>query len=709
MFKNALAFGRSIYRTLAYAGVRPNLTTDERKTVLLMNQLFITAAAINFGAFVYYFFHGLFLSSFVNMVTGCIFMLGIYLNYHNRLASARILNVANINIYLVVINIVEGRGAGEYLLYFPAFISITFMVRIYKNYRELAFTYILTAVAAFCCIQFVPERTHLQWINDQSMRDIFSSRLILSIILTIYISYLILRINRENESLILEEKRFSDSIYNSSLDGVFIIDATTLLVHDCNEQTIKMFDLEHKHEIIGTELSKWFDGKNVQLLVTDNPTNEQSWQGEMTVHTKKNRVFFGYCSVVFFTYKDTKYLKISILDITNLKSAEFELMKAKEKAESAAKMKTRFLSNMSHELRTPLNGIIGTTNLLINEDTLSTQRPHLDILKYSSEHMLALINDILDHTKMEAGKMELALLPFNMKEFVEKVIRHFSHQVEAKGLAFKTYIDPSLDVELVSDETRIQQVLDNLISNAIKFTHTGSVSLTVRKTIGSSSKFTVEFIVEDTGIGIPYDKRHEVFESFTQANVETTRKYGGTGLGLTITRELLQVFHSELTLRSGENEGSQFKFKLELPVSGKRKVYIPDTKPGKSLPELKGVRILVAEDNAVNMTIVKRFLNKWGIEISEAVNGKIAVDMFTKGSFDLLLFDLEMPEMDGAEALREIRKMDPTVPVMAFTAAVYENMQSDLKEKGFTDYIHKPFRPDDLHQKIAMYTLAESA
>jgi signal transduction histidine kinase/CheY-like chemotaxis protein len=703
MFKSAPAFARSIYHTLAFAGVRPSLSPDQRKTVRLMNQLFLTAATINFAAFVYYFTNQLFLSSFVNMITGCIFMAGIYFNYHHHLWVARVLCVVNINVYLIVINIVEGLAAGEYLLYFPAFISVTFMVRIYKNYNELVITYVVTAVAVFCCIRFIPDHTGLQWIDEKGIRMIFGSRLILSIMLTIYISFLILRITRENENLILEEKRFKEAIYNSSLNGIFIINAASGLVYDCNLQTLVLFDLKDKSEIVGTAMEKWFDGKDVNSLVKEYPSGSASWQGELTVHTKKGRMFYGFCSAVFFTYRDVQYLKIGVLDITNVKSAEFELMKAKEKAESAAKMKTRFLSNMSHELRTPLNGIIGTTNLLIQEEFLQAQKAHLDILKYSSEHMLTLVNDILDHTKMEAGKMELEAAPVNMKQLLDKIISQFSKQVELKGLTFMTYIDPALDLELVTDATRLQQVLANLLSNAIKFTHYGSVTFSATKILASSSKITVQFLIQDTGIGIPENKRKEIFESFTQANVETTRKYGGTGLGLTITKELLQVFNSELVLQSEENKGSRFMFLLELAVSNRRKVYIAD-KPGKQLPELKGVRILVAEDNSVNMSILKRFLHKWGIEMAEAVNGKDAVNMFSKGSFDLLLFDLEMPEMDGTEALREIRKLDDKVPVMAFTAAVYDNMQMDLKEKGFTDFIHKPFRPDDLHSKIATYT-----
>jgi len=708
MLKKIHDLFRGMYRTLADAGVDSLLATDQRKSVLLINQLLLISSTINLGGVIFYFISDLYLSSLVNLVTGCIFLTGVYLNYQHKLRLARILYVVNINIYLVVINIVEGLDAGEYLLYFPAFISVTFMVRVYKDYSELVGAYVLTAIAAFCCIQFVPDQTGLQWIEAKTLHQIFASRLILSIMLTIYISYLILKISRDNETLILEEKKFSDSIYNTSLDGVFIINSGTGLVEGCNQQTLQLFDVSQRQEIIGTGIGNWFEEQQISTLLSKQYSNSGSWQGELTVQTKKGRTFYGFVSAVGFTYKEVQYLKLSILDITNVKSAEFELMKAKEKAESAAKMKTRFLSNMSHELRTPLNGIIGTTNLLLQEDLLPSQKAHFDVLKYSSEHMLTLVSDILDHTKMEAGKMELALAPVNMKEFVEKIISQFSSQVEVKGLQFKTYADPALDIELITDEMRLQQVLANLLSNAIKFTEKGSITFSASKIIASSSKVTVQFMVQDTGIGIPENKRNEIFESFTQANVETTRKYGGTGLGLTITKELLGVFNSELVLQSEENKGSKFIFMLELPMGGKRKVYIPDKSINK-LPELAGIKVLVAEDNEVNMTIVKRFLQKWGIEISEAVNGKIAVELFAKGNYDLLLFDLEMPEMDGAQALSEIRKLDENIPVMAFTAAVYDNMYADLKEKGFTDFIHKPFRPDDLHSKIAAYTLAKRA
>jgi CheY-like chemotaxis protein/two-component sensor histidine kinase len=309
---------------------------------------------------------------------------------------------------------------------------------------------------------------------------------------------------------------------------------------------------------------------------------------------------------------------------------------------------------------------------------------------------------------MEVGKMELAKVPLNMQLFTTSVIKQFRQQAEVKGLEFKTLIDPELNVELLTDETRLHQVLSNLLSNAIKFTHQGSITFIARKAMASSSTMSIQFVVEDTGIGIPENKRKEIFESFTQADLETTRKYGGTGLGLTIAKELLEVFNSELILKSDEGRGSQFQFTLELPINENRKVYVTD-KTDKVLTSLASIKVLIAEDNEVNMAVIKRFLQKWGVTISEAENGKKALNLFSKGEYDLLLFDLEMPEMDGASALKEVRKVDSDVPIIAFTAAVYENMQIDLKEKGFTDFIQKPFRPDDLHKKISAHVTAKRA
>ena len=534
---------------------------------------------------------------------------------------------------------------------------------------------------------------------------LYNSNLFVSLAATIFFSYAILRLNKENEVTILQEKKFGDTIFNTSLDGVFIIFNESDTIANCNQRALELFEADHIGEIEGTSVSNWFSDEQVKHFSSIEQSvsgASKNWQGELTFNTKNGKKFYGYVSVVPFTYKGVRYTKVSILDISDVKMTEFALMKAKQKAEVAAKIKSRFLSNMSHELRTPLNGIIGASNLLLYENYLEGQKPQLDILKYSSEHMMLLINDILDYNKIEAGKLELEEAPVNIKELAIRIAAQFSPQVTSKGLHFYTEIDEGLDTEVFTDQTRVNQVLSNLLSNAIKFTKEGSICLIVKRLFASSSKVTIQFMVVDTGIGIPKEKQKEIFASFTQADVDTTRKYGGTGLGLSISKELVSMFNSELVVESSTGKGSVFQFTVEWKINTHRKMYINEDK-AKDLRSLEGARILLAEDNPVNMAIAKRFLKKWGVELTEAVNGKVAVEEFRKGEFDLILLDLEMPEMDGAAALQEIRRINPEIPILAFTAATYDNMLADLLQKGFIDFIPKPFRPEDLHGKIAFH------
>jgi signal transduction histidine kinase/ActR/RegA family two-component response regulator len=423
----------------------------------------------------------------------------------------------------------------------------------------------------------------------------------------------------------------------------------------------------------------------------------------MDFNRRNEVLFFAYVNIVPFHHQNDLFCKISILDITEIKVAEFEIIKAKERAEKAAMVKSRFLSNMSHELRTPLNGIIGTSNILLQEEYLDTQKPYLEVLKHSSEHMLHLVNDILDFSKLEAGKMELESNSFNLKEFMQKAVNPFLTSTNNSKVRFSLEIDEVLDLNIVTDEMRLNQVLNNLLSNAKKFTEEGSIHVVVTAENVKSQTAQVTFSVRDTGIGIQPNKVRQIFESFTQADTETTRKYGGTGLGLAISKHLVEKMGGELKVRSEPGKGSDFYFTLELKINKTQKAYVNEEKL-KQLIDLAGLRILLAEDNPINMIVAKRFLQKWNVDVHEAVNGLEALDLFGKHHFDLLLIDLEMPEMDGAQAVSTIRRINTQVPIVAFTAAVYEDMHNDLLHKGFTDFIPKPFRPEDLHRKILQLT-----
>ncbi len=387
-------------------------------------------------------------------------------------------------------------------------------------------------------------------------------------------------------------------------------------------------------------------------------------------------------------------------DVTEAKKNELDLITSKEKAEEASRAKARFLSNMSHELRTPLNGVIGITNILLSEQYLESQKEQLDLLKYSSDHMMSLVNDILDYNKIEAGKIELEKSPFNLAAMLDKTSILFHTQAKEKSLQFELKADEELNREVLGDITRLRQVLNNLLGNAIKFTEKGKVKLTasVAKQL-SDKQCLIRFSVSDTGIGIDSSKMNKIFDSFTQADANTTRKYGGTGLGLTISRRLLELMHSKLEVESKPGTGSNFSFEMlfecntqESTAQVNHELY--------EMASFADMHVLVAEDNMINMMVVQRILEKWNMHVYKAENGEVALQKMTEQKFDLVLMDMEMPVMDGLTAVAAIRKTNAQIPIIALTAASFDNMHEFLIEKGLNDYVQKPFRPEELHQKI---------
>lgn len=698
----------SFYEDLVYSGLRDDYTPAKRKKTIRFNQFILLILVAHFVCVISYFIFGLYISALINLSAAYIFIVAYHLNLRKLYLLARLVSVLNLNLYLAIMNYMEGLKAGEYLFFFPYFLIMTFIISFTRNLRELAFAYLLTLACLLFCYYVCPQENHYQVHIAHMFGRLYDSNLLLSLLLTTFFSFAIVRINRNNEETIMKEKQFVDTIYNTSLDGVFILDADALVITDCNNRAIELLEIEDKKQIMGVPMDSLFTKEHIQLFrsIEKKGDGEQvhSWQGELALTSKKDNTVFAFVNVVSFYDNDRHFWKISVLDISEIKMTQFELMKAKQKAETASKAKSRFLSNMSHELRTPLNGIIGASNLLMQEQYLPEQLSHLEILKFSSEHMMVLINEILDFNKIESGRFELENVPVNMRAFLRKLETQFSVQAHTKGLLFLVDIDENLEAEFLTDETRLNQILSNLLSNATKFTHTGGITLGARKISSTSKKSTVQFMVQDTGIGIPAHKQQEVFDSFTQADTNTTRKYGGTGLGLAISKKLVSLFSGELMLKSEEGKGSTFYFTLELEINENAKMYINDERV-KQLPVFNELRVLIAEDNFVNMSVARKFLTKWGIEVHEAVNGLEAVEKFRRGRFDLVLIDLEMPEMDGTTALAEIRKVDPTVPAIAFTAAVYEDMRIDLMKKGFMEVVPKPFRPEDLHNKITKLIL----
>lgn len=378
-----------------------------------------------------------------------------------------------------------------------------------------------------------------------------------------------------------------------------------------------------------------------------------------------------------------------------------KLVKAREESEKANRAKSVFLSNMSHELRTPLNGIIGATNLLMHEQATASQKKYYYVLQHTSNHMLHLINHILDFSKIKEGKINLDRNIFNVKELLTTLSNVYKVQNTNGDISFNTEVDEALDCHIISDDLRLKQILYNLLSNSFKFTKRGNIDLKAELLSQQNNTLRIRFTVKDSGIGISADKLQKVFESFEQADKSTTREFGGTGLGLSISKQLADLFGSQLKVESATGKGTTFSFEIEAEMHKEEALEAEPAEEKQVM--LSGMRILVAEDNKINMMVLKTFLKKWDVAPMEAVNGAEALVKYRSEKFDVVLMDLEMPEMDGYTALKEIRKHDKNIPVIAFTAALYDGMENDLKLKGFNSYLHKPFNPADLYNKIIQY------
>jgi signal transduction histidine kinase len=309
--------------------------------------------------------------------------------------------------------------------------------------------------------------------------------------------------------------------------------------------------------------------------------------------------------------------------VTEKKNNQEMLIKAKEAAEQAALTKSRFLSVMSHEIRTPMNGVIGFTNLLLL-NAREDQREYLNMLKFSADNLMVIINDILDLNKIDAGMVVFEQLSFSLHELMSNIYKAQLPSAKEKGLQLRFYFDPALPGLIIGDPVRIGQVIITLISNAIKFTATGEVKINVTLLSEKDEKALINFSITDTGIGIPEDKHDYIFEIFSQASTETTRKYGGTGLGLAITKRLLELMGSDIYLKSTPGFGSEFYFSLEFKEGVLQTE--PDDYCSEDIKNLKGVKILITEDNAINVMVVQRFLQRWQAEYDVAENGQIAVD-----------------------------------------------------------------------------------
>jgi PAS domain S-box-containing protein len=508
----------------------------------------------------------------------------------------------------------------------------------------------------------------------------------------------------ELEQRVAERTSYLNALVETSPLGIVTTDRAGR-VRMCNSAFEELFQYS-RDEIIGAELNGLIAPPQLIREVMDYTRRIVS--GESIRATTQRRRKNG-------TLLDIEMYGVALLvsgemvgelvlyhDISERKQAEQALREAKEMAESADRAKGNFLANMSHEIRTPMNGIIGMTQLALEADISNEVREYLDVVRSSADSLLTLLNDILDFSKIEAGKLEFESSPFALRETLEQTIKTFTPLARHKGLQLAWQVAPEVPEWLLGDSGRLRQVLVNLIGNAIKFTERGEVAVSAKVAQSGPDWTELHFTVRDTGIGIPRDKQALVFAAFTQADPSTTRKYGGTGLGLTIVQRLVTMMGGTINLESEPGKGSAFYFTVQLRLPGKE-FTPPRLAKRVSANEPNGPaerRILLAEDNAASRQLATRLLEKRGCNVVTARNGRDFLAILEREQVDLILLDVQMPDIDGREAIRMIRQKEKSsgqrIPIIAVTAHAMKGDREICIAAGADGYISKPLQPEEL-------------
>jgi len=516
-----------------------------------------------------------------------------------------------------------------------------------------------------------------------------------------------------------QESRYARSLIEASRDPLFTISPDGKIM-DINDASINVTEVT-REKLIGTDFFEYFTepdkARNIYKQVFAN-----GFVADFPLTIRDGKL----TDVLFngSVYKDEygKVLGVVVVarDVTDHKRIEAELIEAKENAEmatsiaeeaqgiaeivariaeDAVKSKQQFLSNMSHEIRTPMNAIIGFTKVLLKSEITTKQKEYLTAIKQSGDALTVLINDILDLAKVDAGKMAFEQTPFKMASSISAMLHIFETKIQEKNIQLVKKYDTTIPKVLIGDPVRLHQIILNLVSNAVKFTKEGEITVSVRLLNENEEMVNIEFAVSDTGIGIPADKIEHIFENFQQATSETSRLYGGTGLGLAIAKQLVESQGGTIHVKSKEDEGSTFSFILPF----KKTTAEADSALESNVLDhvVKNISVLVVEDIPLNQLLMKTLLDDFDFSYDMAENGKIAIEKLRNTTYDIILMDLQMPEMNGFEATKYIRnQLKSHVPIIALTADVTTVDLEKCKEVGMNDYISKPIDEKILYNKI---------
>jgi PAS domain S-box-containing protein len=518
---------------------------------------------------------------------------------------------------------------------------------------------------------------------------------------------------------VLETLQTQAKVLENMVEGVNVADEKGY-IQFTNPAFDTMFGYERgelvgRHESVLNAGSAADSNRLVQQII-EQLKERGFWAGEFENRKKDGTLFISFARISVLNMPGKKYWIGVQEDITERKRAEAELKRAKEAAEAASQAKSEFLAKVSHEIRTPLNGILGMTELALDTPLTSDQREYLSLVKSSADSLLAVINDVLDFSKIEAGKLDLYPMPFVLHECLVDTVKPLAVRAAKKGLQLNYHVAADVPDLLLGDPYRLRQVLVNLIGNAIKFTEQGRIGVSVKIADSQSqdaasapvdpqrATCNLQFSVTDTGIGIAPDRQEAVFEAFTQADNSTTRRFGGTGLGLAIAARLVSLMSGRIWVDSAVGSGSTFHFTAQfytlpegapLPTVGRAFSPLPSSRP---------LHVLLAEDNPINQRLMTKMLEKMGHQVTLVENGKAVVERVARDPFDLVLMDVQMPELDGLEATRQIRRREAAggghLPIVALTAHAMKGDRERCLESGMDGYLAKPVRWSELRAVI---------
>jgi PAS domain S-box-containing protein len=536
------------------------------------------------------------------------------------------------------------------------------------------------------------------------------------------IGYLLIGTDNTARKLVEEERKEADqrlrdqqfytrSLIESNIDALMTTDPSGIIT-DVNKQMEALTGCT-RDELIGAPFKDYFtDPERAEAAIRRVLSEKSVTDYELTARDRDGRqTVVSYNATTFYDRNRTlKGVFAAARDVTERKRVEAELQQARAVAESASRTKSDFLASMSHEIRTPMNAIMGIADLLAKTPLNAEQDKYVQIFRRAGDNLLNLINDILDLSKVEASQLELERTGFSLGDHLEKVLEMVAGRAQEKGLALAFEIDPGIDTDLVGDPTRLRQVLLNLLGNAIKFTEAGSVSLRVSADGDAAVPTALRFTVTDTGIGIPSEKLARVFERFTQADSSTTRRFGGSGLGLTICRRLVELMGGRIWVESEVGQGSVFAFAVPFEIWAETNRPAPAPMGEGPAPPLPALNILLAEDSPDNCTITMAYLADTPYRVDVAETGAIACEMFAAGHYDLVLMDRQMPVMDGLTATRKIRAWElangrPLTPIVALTASALKGDREMCLAAGCTAFLTKPIKQEVLLAAIKAHSL----